>query len=473
MASDKRNFTDFTSFPGEIKDGTYCFHPLYGTNSTGNPMMWKAYVRLVDHTDDHKVNWDPNTMPYVPIQPPNLEYNPHYTRMGLVDIPPHTIAMTWAHSGRVGGGTINIPTYITTGKNISRANRTNVLTQALIDMRSKYLKKIDNGYHPHGPGVPGGPPENGPLGGGPLYMPAFHKWIDKPINKERHITFPAAASIKYDGARVQTHFKSNKIYFSSRRLKLYPSKPHLEQELIPLFTEYDGLYLDAEAYMDDSNLNIITGAMTKESDNQNLYLNVFDVFQPRGECKINGIVLNATSSFSDRLIAMKYIFQHHLKGAKYIKMVNHVIVADQKEYDDFHNQVMTGDNEGTIIRNMNAPYEFSERREIRSYQIRKRKPRYDDKFTVVDYTEGKSGGCKGAIILQLETNNKKHKFYADPENITIANRIEIYKSMTKDKFNKYWKGKKMTVTYHALSDDGIPLQPKVSFGGFTWDGVKY
>lgn len=470
MASNKRLFTNFDEFPGSIVNGEYHFHPLHSTNTKGDPMIWNAFVRLVTVDTAQKtytVNWKPNieSKDMIHILPGHLAVNDKLPNQGLIPIPKCVVAQIWARSGRADmNPTENIPSFITTGKNIGRANETNVLTQALITMRSKYYKKMDYGYKPVGDNVE----EQKQLANAPkpYYMMAYHKWIDKPRDRTRNIIFPAVVSIKYDGTRVQVHSINNKIYFSSRRKKLFPSKPHLEKDIKKLFDAYPTIYLDTEAYIEGANLNVITGTMTKESNKNNdvekLTLNVFDMFLPTGSVTYNGNkTITPASSFADRMSFLDSVFQDF--AFKHIYRVDQVVVNTEDEYDRFHTEVMNDNNEGTIIRNLAAPYEFSDKKEIRSYQVRKRKPRYDDKFKVVDYTEGKNGGSAGAIILILETAKGKHRFSADPENITITERKKIYAGMTRKKFNDNWLGKKMTVTYHALSDDGIPLQPKVSF----------
>jgi hypothetical protein len=464
MASDKRSFKDFKGFPGSIVGGEYRFDKLNWTNAAGKPMIWQGFVRLVPTKNIKKyaVNWSPadEEKDMIPIIPDHLEAAP---------IPDGAVGQIWSVSGRADlNPTTNIPTFIKAGKNIGRANETNVFTQALITMRSKHLKKIDGGYI-SGDAAPAAAVVPDANAARPYYMMAYHKWIDKPRDPTRHIKFPAAVSIKFDGTRVQVHSTADRIVFSSRRKKLFPSKPYLEQNLQKLFTKYPNIYLDAEAFIEDSNLNIITGIMTRESgDGPSIMLNVFDMFVPVGE-----VVYRSTSgsgskdgkimpesSFADRSAFLDHVFSEF--AFEHIHRIDQEIITTEKEYDEYHELAVADGNEGTVIRNLATPYEFSDRREIRSYHVRKRKPRYDDTFAVVDYTQGTSGGAVGAIIMVLETKKDGHRFNADPENITIPERHEIYKNMTREKFDAEWKGKKLTVTYHALSADGIPLQPKVS-----------
>lgn len=472
MASDKRSFTDFVEFPGDIENGKYQFPTLKWTNSHGKSMIWNATVRLMPTKfakRKYVVNWNTSTdeKEVVPISKQHIQMDkskPTQTGKGIVSPPAGTVAQMWTVNGREDmNPTTSIPTFIMTGKNIGRANETNVLTQALITMRSKYFKKIDKGYR-----LEGHQDDEEEKGGAkPYYMMAYHKWIDTPRDPARRIVFPAAGSIKFDGTRVQTHAVNGHIYFSSRRKKLFPPKPHLELELQPMFAKYPGMYLDSEAFIEGSNLNVITGIMVRESNKspnvQELMLNVFDMFVTEGRVPYGtgNKFIDAKSSFTDRSEFLDVLFAEFM--TKHIHRIDQEIMNDEKEYDEFHNDAVSTGNEGTVIRNLAAPYEFSDRREIRSYQVRKRKPRYDDKFKVVGYTQGINGKAVGAIILILETAKGGHKFNADPEDIDMKARYKIYKNMTKKKFADNWFGKKMTVTYHALSTDGIPLQPKVSF----------
>jgi len=463
MASDKRSFTNFEDFPGDIVAGEYHFPELHNTNTKGKPMMWKAFVRLVprENIKKYKVNWDPSSEvdDMIHIVDGHLKHTA---------IPDGVVGQIWSICGRADmNPTTNIPTFIKIGKNIGRANQTNVLTQALITMRSKYLKKMDIGYNTMGGDAQLA--EVNPDAPRPYYMMAYHKWCDRPRDPERHIVFPAVASIKFDGTRVQAHSVNGRICFSSRRKKLFPSKPHLEHDLQKVFDKYPGIYLDSEAYIEGSNLNVITGIMARESNKhpnvQDLELNVFDAFVPVGRVVYGSgkkvAEITPASSLLDRIKFLDHMFNEFVFDS--IHRIDQEILETIVEYDEYHDDVMADGNEGTVIRNLMAPYEFSQTREIRSYQVRKRKPRYDDKFTVVDYTQGTSGSAVGAIILILETEKGGKRFNADPEDITYAGRYKIYKNMTKAIFDKEWAGKKMKVSYHTLSDDGIPTQPKVSF----------
>mgnify|MGYP003335970937 CR=1 FL=1 len=397
--------------------GTYEFMPLFWTNSKGKPMEWRGFVRLIPKANQikHKVNWDPSEeKDTVPITADHLKPNPNNASKGLVDIDEDTVAQIWTVSGRSDRSpTVHIPTYVKKGKNLGKANETSPLTQALIDMQTKFHKKWDIGYRPQGYQE-----EEVKGAGKPYYMMAYHKWIDSPRNPDKHILFPAAASIKYDGTRTQLHCDDGKVFMSSRRRKIYPSKKYLDTDLMRIFRKFPNIYLDAEAFACDEdgtplNLNEINGRMAKEdppdydpkNDPHPIELRVFDVFIPEGKSnRCIGMQIEPQSPFANRLAFLNCIFT--MLKPKYVKQVKQEIMADEKEYDEYHDAAVAAGHEGSVIRNLAAPYEFSLSREVRSYQVRKRKPRYDGKYTVVDYTQGTSGKAVGAIIMVLETKKE-------------------------------------------------------------------
>ena len=478
-----RELTNFDAFSGSITpDGKkYAFNTLHWTNNAGKPYIWNGYIALVSPAVadcKYEVNWDESSVNFTRLESGYIEMDPNVqqsgkTGVGRISPPKSKVAMIWTVNGRSDlNPTTSIPTFIHVGKNLTKKNATNQFTQALINLQTKYYSKIDKGYsNPHTHVVEGEQT---------YFMMAFHKWEDSPRDLRKHIVFPAAVSIKYDGTRTQAHRNLNGVIIkSTRRNKLFPPRTHIDEELSTMLSTYPGLYIDAEAFIIGENLNVITGKMTKEEakdydvemDDSPIKLNIFDCFVPDGEITFTYAILNqevcvtARSNLLDRTKLLTHIFQQN--KFEYLCQVKQRVMYNEQDYDTFHDQTMEQKHEGTIIRNLAAPYEFSKTREVRSYHVRKRKPRYNDEFRVVGYTTGRQGKAKGAIILILQTQNKKHTFHADPEDITMDDRRTIYGNMTKEKFDNEWVGKMMTVTYHALSPDGKPLQPKVSFNGIN------
>ena len=147
---------------------------------------------------------------------------------------------------------------------------------------------------------------------------------------------------------------------------------------------------------------------------------------------------------------------------KYIKQVETFISNNKQDETKLYHTFLENGYEGSIVRNLDAPYEIGKR----SYQIRKRKPRFDSEYEIVGYKEGKQGKDKGAIIWILKTPGDKKKnipsieFTSTPVGMNYEERKELFKSLTTSIFNKKYKGKMMTVEYDDISDEGVPLRAK-------------
>ena len=103
--------------------------------------------------------------------------------------------------------------------------------------------------------------------------------------------------------------------------------------------------------------------------------------------------------------------------------------------------------EGIIIRNGNGIYKNSK---SRSNDLQKFKLFKDDEFEIVNFEEG-DGQDKGTVIWVCITKDKK-KFRVRPKG-TIDERKKYFIEGNKK------IGKKLTVKYQEMSEDGIPRFP--------------
>ena len=116
MSADKRQFADFTKFPGFINDttGAYDFPQLFHIDSNGNTRIWSLRMRLIKG-DEKKYthDWDLLLDNTVPVKELYLSNN---------DIPDGTICQLWIETGVVGGKiSRHSPTY-PKKKNIGKKN---------------------------------------------------------------------------------------------------------------------------------------------------------------------------------------------------------------------------------------------------------------------------------------------------------------------------------------------------------------
>jgi ATP-dependent DNA ligase len=486
MASDKRDFSDFHKFPGSISDagtskGWYSFPRVYSVDSMQRRRVWHIWVRLITTKDGNqpmrrKINWDTTTDTVVPITKKYLDGD-------IGDIPKNTIAQMWTVQGidlekdvedpvkqdlSVYKSTKSIPTYVTSGKNLGKKNATTVLTQALISARSKYLKKKQASI----------------MEDSKRFFPvAVHKYELKPQDKERHLRLPLAVQRKLDGGRAAAYYdaKTKTPIMYTRKLKDLYGNEHVLKALKPFFEvineKYPKIYLDGELYKHGLSLQVISGMMRREKESKTaakekkdgkekkikLEYHVFDLFFPTS-CK--GM---KEMSYLERKIILDDIFDIAKKAKvnlEFIVKVKTHLANTFEEETKLYGQFLEEKYEGSIVRNLDAPYEFGVNKEVRTYQIRKRKPRYSAEYEIVGYTEGAQGKDQGAIIWILKTaacakkKIKSQQFTSTPVGMDYEERYKLFKKMTPAYFEKNYNGKQMTVEYDDISEDGVPLRAK-------------
>jgi ATP-dependent DNA ligase len=495
MASDKRDFSDFHNFPGDISKkeasrGWYSFPPVHTLDTMGRRRVWNIWVRLITTKDGkaparRKINWDTNAGTsdtnadiVVPLLKKHLDGE---------GIPKNTIAQMWTTQGidlvkdleknlelkgeDIYKMTVSIPTYVTVGKNLGKKNATNVLTQALIQARSKYLKKMQ---------------ESSERENRKRFFPfAVHKYDAVPKDTTKHLRLPIAVQRKLDGGRACAYYDTDlKVpVMYTRKLKDLYGNDHVLEELKIFFTvindKYPGVYLDGELYKHGLSLQTISGMMRRDKtsktaeremkDNPDkaklkLQYHIFDLFFP------NGKKTEQEMPYAERKIIMDDIFKIAGENVslKFLVKVKTHIVSTFEEETKLYEQFLGEKYEGSIVRNLDALYEFGVNKEIRTYQVRKRKPRYSAEYEIVGYTEGTQGKDTGAIIWILTTgkdDGKKKKivplqFTSTPVGMDYEERYSLFKNMTPETFSKNYKGKPMTVEYDDISEDGVPLRAK-------------
>ncbi len=129
-----------------------------------------------------------------------------------------------------------------------------------------------------------------------------------------------------------------------------------------------------------------------------------------------------------------------------VKVVPTIRVNNYDEVKRVHDKWVQDGFEGGMLRNLNGIYMF----EYNSKDLEKVKEFQDAEFIIVGGKEG-VGNDEGCVIFRCETKDGK-EFDVRPRG-TVSQR--------KEDFNRLESliGKKMTVRYAELSEDGIPQQP--------------
>jgi ATP-dependent DNA ligase len=476
MSSDKRDFTNFKDFPGEINLSTnnYEFPTLYVSSSTGKIRQWSIYIRLIKKSSKKanltkEQNWNLLEEDQVNIKSNYLNDNGNF--------PEGLLAQVWTESGQIDGKISRCaPTY-TDIKNKGKKNERHVFHQALVLARGKYLKKLQEGSLPI--------KEFKELNSNNdktkktvlsskniMYFPMLAKNFSDFENK---INYPIYIQPKLDGLRCIIYLNPGKkdinntnytdVIMYTRQKKEYPhnsSNDNIRRALYPILhanydvDEQESLYLDGEIYKHGKSLQDINSESrtsdikykkSKGTDEYHLY----DMFFPS----------YTDEPFSERIEFLKDLYHNLTQNEKiYIKLVPTHLVKTRKMNDEIYKKYISKGYEGIMIRNIGGPYAKSainKSSSIRSKNLLKRKEIFEEEFEIVGFTEGSMGKDVGAVIWICSTADGK-TFHVTP-NMSYDERYKIYKDCKKNFINKY-QGRMLKVEFRGVSDDNKPQQAK-------------
>lgn len=415
MSSKSINITDFRSqIPGKLSDDrlTWCFPPIIANNHS-----WQIFVQL-KRGDDLVI----------------IKEEYFISKNNLVDF----IAFIDVISHKI-GGKVNptTPTEVKAGKNIGKANATNVFTQALRDALSRYNKQLNKVEFVYPP---------------PMLSEKFKE-------QKANIEYPVYLQRKYNGIRVVFTRSNDKIIAYSRRQNLFVGLNYLKEELEKVLTENDGLYIDGEVYEHNVPLQEISGATRKETDKAKYSYMAYDCFHKFADNNINDPTLYVErKKFLDSLFD-KYQFT-------YTKNVDTVVANNEEEVEQIYDRFVEEGYEGAMVR-LNKDYEFS-LREKHSRKLLKMKPLFDAEYEIVDWSTGDKGKASDMLMIICKTESGT-TFPVTPS-VDHDRRRELVKLMQDtDEFEKNWKGKKLIVYYDELSKDNVPLRTKTKLEIRDWD----
>jgi ATP-dependent DNA ligase len=468
MNIDKRNFSNFNdkkSFPGKIDTATneYHFPALFHIDSSGNTRKWEIKIRLVKGSPKkYGIDWDLLIDDTVPIKKKYLDNE---------EIPDGTISQVWAEVGVIGGKqTRHAPSYPEI-KNAGKSNERNVFEQGLVDARTLYLKKIENGLQTASNFKKEKIYKKDKLEKNIKYFPML---VRKFQDEKDHLEYPLYVQPKLDGSRCIAFLnktpKKNptieNVIMYSRQKKNFSGFDDIKEELLPAlidmwdFDKNESVYIDGELYKHGMSLQTISGAVRNPNRSEmpeykGIKFWVFDAFYPHR--------LNLT--FNDRIYILEDIF-NSLGHPKHIIHVPTIMAISEANQEKLYKQYLNKKYEGIILRNISSLYLTHPTKNsmtIRSKYVLKRKMTYSDEFEVVDFDQGKKGRDKEAIMWILKTHGTNKLFSATPKNITYEERYKLYKDAMVDNkkgFKNKFKGRMMTVEYEDLSKDEIPLRAK-------------
>jgi len=198
-----------------------------------------------------------------------------------------------------------------------------------------------------------------------------------------------------------------------------------------------GTILDGELYSDTLNFQEIVGLVKKET------------LKPADAPKMTQIYLCVYDTVQDgtneaRNAYLTDLFKTH--KFKALKLLPTDVANNLDDVKRLHAEYVADGYEGLILRNKAGLYKVGHR----SADLQKYKEFKDDEYKIVGFKEG-DGIEKGCVIWVCETKDKK-PFSVRPRG-THEDRAEAFKTASKQ------VGKKLTVRFQELTEDGIPRFP--------------
>ena len=333
------------------------------------------------------------------------------------------IRVSYGYEG--GAVTVN-EKVITSGKNLGKKNATTAAEQAAAEAKSTWDKKKTGGYaesldDAHVPGVA----DAAAVAAHEAILPMLAHDYNK---RGKDIKFPCYVQAKLDGVRCI--FKNGVL--TSRQGKVFPDMEHITADL-----EGVELVLDGELYSDTLNFQQFVGLVRKKKHNAAEKLLLRQVKYWVYDC-VND------EPFENRINTLWEMFEK--KSYDHIKLLPTDECATKAELKGFHDRFVAEGKEGLIIRNKAGLYQLA----ARSKDLQKYKEFEDAEFEVVDYLDGE-GSEKGLVIWVCITSAGK-QFSVRPRG-THEDRADLFLD------GDSYLGKKLTVRYQELTEDGIPRFP--------------
>lgn len=313
------------------------------------------------------------------------------------------------------GGKMQTARTTCTGKNIGRANETTPEEQAILELESKVKQKKDKGYFDT---IEESKTEE-------VFLPMLAK-----DGTKIKIKYPCDAQPKFDGVRCMAKGKD----LMSRGGKAYKVN-HISDQLPE--TVSPPAVFDGELYIHGNPLQDTVSLVKKSKPgSENVEYWIYDAYYTS----------NPELPWSTRKRYLEMYVEQIVIVSPHIKLVPTYRVNNETEMKALHDRFVSQGYEGIILRTDDGVYELGHR----SSALIKYKEFKDSEYTITGYKEG-LGKYVGCVIWKCETEEGK-EFYVSPKG-TLEEKKVWY-----DKASEI-VGKKLTVKYQALTNDGIPQFP--------------
>ena len=317
---------------------------------------------------------------------------------------------------------------IAQGKNIGKKNETTPVQQAVSEARASWIKMKESGYSEaikeevdntasvRGKGISADVPL-------PMLAHEYHK-------RGKGFPFPCFTQPKLDGTRCVGI--PGKGLFSRLRKTI----PHMEHIIAELNRLPPDLILDGELYTNELTFQEIVGLVKRET------LKVGDL-EKQQKIKYHVYDLIQGDSYEQRHRGLQALFASF--SFQHLILVPTFHCGSEAEMKEQHARFVADGYEGIMLRNPAGVY-----KNVRSVDLLKYKEFFDDEYEVVGFKEGE-GAEKGCVLWTCKTE-KGATFHCRPRG-TREDRAELFQK------GAAYIGKKLTVRFQELTDDGIPRFP--------------
>jgi len=341
--------------------------------------------------------------------------------------------------GYMGGKMQTNEKVISSGKNIGKKNETTPLQQAESEARAAWIKKKESGYDEIKEKEEDGPSEC-------IAVPSIRSRskgidVDVPLPMLAHeyqkrgkgFAFPCYTQPKLDGTRCIA-IRGKGLF--SRLRKTFPHMEHIMEEInrIPVT---GSLILDGELYSDELTFQEIVGLVKRVT------LQPGDLEKQR-KIKFHVYDILTDQPYDNRLEHLRQLFFTN-QSLRHLVMVSTNVCRSEEEMKQQHAQHVEHGYEGIMLRAPGGLYKHS-----RSADLLKYKEFFDDEYEVIGFKEGE-GQEKGCVLWTCKTE-KGQSFHCRPRG-TREDRMELFQNGAE------YVGKKLTVRFQELTDEGLPRFP--------------
>lgn len=337
----------------------------------------------------------------------------------------------WTVSGLVDGKHITTDATYTLATNVGRANARTAEEQAIFEAEALYTKKLKRGWGTEPSGEP--------------HAAIFEPMLARTYKTGETVLDLAsgryASQPKFDGIRCVTTSKG----MFSREGQPIVSCPHIVKATADFFKHFPDATLDGELYNHDlkdnfqkivslvkrpKNISTETLAETRELVKYYIY-DVYFTSKPE-------------TSFYDRMIFLNTAWERGLFDRTCEIVETKFRVDTQEQLDDLNCDYIEDGYEGQMIRDGHSAYQPGKR----PVALLKRKEFDDSEFVIIEINDGLGNWTGKAKSIKFRMDDGT-EFSAG-----VKGTVDFAKDIFANK--DYWIGKKATVQYFGLTNDGKP-----------------